>query len=113
MRGVKGHLETHASLLEPRYPPRPMLMDPAINSARPPNMTTLVSPSADRPAVNAKGTVNPSDRPIVASDMNLGSKRHGLSETTVEVVEVVESAMVLYGNCEDCMNVPFSGSVQR
>jgi hypothetical protein len=32
-------------------------------------MTTRESPSADNPAVRANGTVNPSERPIVASDM--------------------------------------------
>jgi len=80
-------------------------------------MTTFVSPSVDSPAVNAKGTVNPSDRPIVASDISFGSKRHG-RET---IVEVVESAWLLeYCSTADvgldcgfgdCMNVPFSRSI--
>lgn len=36
-------------------------------------MTTRVFPSADRPAVRAKGTVRPSDRPMVASEMRRAS----------------------------------------
>lgn len=58
----------YISLFAPRYPPRPMEMAPAISSARPPKMTTLVFPSAERPAVRANGTVRPSERPMVASD---------------------------------------------
>jgi hypothetical protein len=44
-------------------------MAPAISSANPPYTTTFVSPSADNPAVNAKGTVNPSERPMTASEI--------------------------------------------
>lgn len=44
-------------------------MAPAMSSARPPKMTTRVLPRADRPAVRAKGTVRPSERPMVASEM--------------------------------------------
>lgn len=36
-------------------------------------MTRLVFPRAERPAVKAKGTVSPSERPIVASAMSLAS----------------------------------------
>lgn len=70
-----------------------MEMAPAINSATPPRMTTLESPKADKPlsslisllnslknqlgkrsyAVNAKGTVKPSERPIMASEMTRAS----------------------------------------
>lgn len=60
--------DTHSSLFAPRYPPSPMEIAPAISSANPPNTTTLVSPSADNPAVRANGTVIPSDKPIMASD---------------------------------------------
>lgn len=35
-------------------------------------MTTFVSPNVERPAVRAKGTVKPSDSPIVASAMVRG-----------------------------------------
>lgn len=38
-------------------------------------MTTRVSPSAERPAVRAKGTVSPSESPIVASEIIRGSMR--------------------------------------
>ena len=46
---------------------------PAISSASPPEMTTLVSPSAESPAVSAKGTVSPSERPMIASDITRAS----------------------------------------
>lgn len=50
-----------------------MEMAPAMSSAIPPRTTSLDSPSDDRPAVNAKGTVNPSERPMTLSvDMNDG-----------------------------------------
>lgn len=48
---------------------------PAVNSARPANITTFVLPIVDNPAVSAKGTVKPSERPIMASEMTLGSMR--------------------------------------
>ena len=38
-------------------------------------MTMRVSPSADRPAVSANGTVKPSERPIVASEISRASIR--------------------------------------
>ena len=41
---------------------------PAASSARPPRTTTLVFPNAERPALSAKGTVSPSERPKMASD---------------------------------------------
>ena len=44
-------------------------MAPAMSSARPPKITIRVSPRADSPAVRAKGTVSPSERPMVASEM--------------------------------------------
>lgn len=37
-------------------------------------MTTLAEPSVERPAVRAKGTVRPSDRPIVALETMRGSR---------------------------------------
>jgi hypothetical protein len=42
-----------------------MLIAPAHNSAKPPVTTKLDDPSVDSPAVNAKGTVNPSDNPMM------------------------------------------------
>lgn len=91
--GGKGrrHRVAYCSLFAPRYPPRPIEMAPAVSSARPAKITTLsrcqlysaspkagvstylVLPSADRPAVNAKGTVNPSLRPMMASETTRGS----------------------------------------
>jgi len=50
-----------------------MEIAPAVNSARPARTTTFVSPRVDRPALRAKGTVNPSERPIMASDTIRGS----------------------------------------
>ena len=47
--------------------PIPMEMAPAISSAIPPSTTTLEFPRDAKPAVRAKGTVNPSDRPITLS----------------------------------------------
>ena len=63
----------YASPLAANQPPNPMEIAPAINSARPPKMTILLLPRADSPAVRAKGTVRPSERPIVASDITRGS----------------------------------------
>ena len=40
-------------------------MAPAHNSARPPVTTSFDEPSDDNPAVRAKGTVKPSDNPII------------------------------------------------
>jgi hypothetical protein len=59
---------TYASLLAPTYPPNPMEMAPAANSANPPRTTTFVFPNAERPALRAKGTVSPSERPRMASE---------------------------------------------
>lgn len=63
---------TYASLFAPTYPPNPMEMAPAVSSASPPRTTTFVSPRADRPALNANGTVRPSDRPRMASETMRG-----------------------------------------
>ncbi len=70
MRGRGGREgETYSSLLVPMKPPRPMEMAPAMSSARPPRTTRRVSPSEERPAVRAKGTVRPSERPRMASEI--------------------------------------------
>jgi hypothetical protein len=42
----------------------PILIAPAISSATPPSTTSLESPIELRPAVRAKGTVKPSDKPM-------------------------------------------------
>lgn len=42
----------------------PIEMAPAMSSATPPRMTSLDSPREDKPAVSAKGTVRPSERPM-------------------------------------------------
>jgi hypothetical protein len=61
-------MTTYASLLAPTYPPNPMEMAPAASSASPPRTTTFVFPKAERPALRAKGTVSPSERPRMASE---------------------------------------------
>lgn len=66
---------TYASLFAPTYPPSPIEMAPAASSASPPSTTTLVFPSADRPALSAKGTVRPSERPRMASETTRGLMR--------------------------------------
>lgn len=66
---------THASLFAPTYPPSPMEIAPAANSARPPRTTTLVFPNAERPALSAKGTVRPSERPRIESETMRGLMR--------------------------------------
>jgi hypothetical protein len=63
---------TYASLFAPTNPPKPIDIAPAINSASPPNTTSLALPKAERPAVSANGTVRPSDKPRMASEMTLG-----------------------------------------
>ena len=69
---MEGGGIAYFSLTAPRYPPSPIEMAPAINSAKPAKITVLV-PSVDKPAVRAKGTVRPSDRPMMASDIMRGS----------------------------------------
>jgi len=69
----RGRERSYASPRPANHPPNPIDMLPAINSAIPPYKTTFVSLNADSPAVSAKGTVNPSDKPIVRSDKTLGS----------------------------------------
>lgn len=63
----------YSSLFAAKYPPKPIDIAPAVNSARPANITTRVFPKADKPAVRAKGTVNPSDNPIIASETTRAS----------------------------------------
>lgn len=67
--------KTYASLFAPAYPPNPIDIAPAVNSANPPRTTTLEFPSADSPALSANGTVNPSDIPRIASDTIRGLMR--------------------------------------
>ena len=52
-----------------------MLIEPAISSARPPKITTLVLPRVDSPEVRANGTVRPSESPMVASAKSLALRR--------------------------------------
>jgi hypothetical protein len=47
-------------------------------------MTILVFPKAERPAVNANGTVSPSDSPMVASEINRASILKGLFEELLD-----------------------------
>lgn len=72
-RVLRSENSTYSSLFAPRYPPSPIDIAPAINSARLPNITILVSPRAERPAVKANGTVRPSERPMVASEITRAS----------------------------------------
>lgn len=56
----------------------PIDIAPAMSSATPPRTTSLDSPREDRPAVRAKGTVRPSERPITLGlyeDKKLKKKR--------------------------------------
>ena len=53
------------SLIDSRNPPRPIEIAPAQSSARPPVTTSFELPSDDSPAVKAKGTVRPSERPMI------------------------------------------------
>ncbi len=46
-------------------PPTPMEIVPAMSSATPPSTTSFEFPKLDSPAVRAKGTVKPSDRPMI------------------------------------------------
>lgn len=65
----------YASLLAPMKPPSPIDREPAMSSAKPPKTTTLVSPRYESPAVSAKGTVMPSEIPMMASEIMRGLTR--------------------------------------
>lgn len=69
----------YASLLAPMKPPSPMERAPAMSSAKPPKTTTLVSPRYASPAVSAKGTVMPSEIPMMASEIMRGLTRRFFS----------------------------------
>lgn len=73
--GGKGQWDRYASLLAPMKPPSPMERAPAMSSAKPPKTTTLVSPRYASPAVSAKGTVMPSEIPMMASEIMRGLTR--------------------------------------
>ena len=64
VEGGNGEGETQ------RKPPTPILIAPAMSSATPPRTTSLEDPRPDRPAVNAKGTVRPSESPIMLKAEN-------------------------------------------
>lgn len=89
--------EAYSSLFAPKYPPNPIDIAPAISSANPPYITTLVSPRADKPAVRANGTVRPSERPIIASetsrefDLNDGGLSLPASVLESEISEPADS----------------------
>lgn len=51
----------------------PIDMAPAMSSATPPRTTMRDSPREERPAVRAKGTVRPSERPMITSLTTSGS----------------------------------------
>lgn len=59
-------------------------------------MTTFVLPRADRPAVRAKGTVSPSESPIMASDITRGFIRDDLDEEEDRIVDCIEDPSSLY-----------------
>ena len=75
-----------------------------MSSARPPYITTFVSPNVDKPAVRAKGTVRPSDSPIVASAIVRGLT------FVVEVcdLEVIFSSVWLHDESKSCDILPRS-----
>lgn len=85
---------TYASLFAPTYPPSPMEMAPAASSASPPSTTTFVFPSAERPALSAKGTVSPSERPRMASETIRGLIRERV--LPLLAVDVVDSSGLLH-----------------
>ena len=90
-----------ASLFAPTYPPNPMESAPAVNSARPPRTTTLVFPRAERPALSAKGTVKPSERPRMESDTIRGLIRARELLVLLASSSRVESSNVSYpGRCD-------------
>lgn len=72
-----------------------MEMAPAASSASPPRTTTFVFPSAERPALSAKGTVSPSERPRMASDTMRGLIRERVLLMLLAVV-VVDSSGLLH-----------------
>jgi hypothetical protein len=53
-------------------------------------MTTLVSLKADSPAVSANGTVNPSDNPMIASEIVRASSHGLLAAEGEEAVVIVD-----------------------
>lgn len=77
-RGKQGEGGMYASLLAPMKPPSPIESAPAMSSAKPPKTTTLVSPRYASPAVSAKGTVMPSEIPMMASEIMRGLTRRFL-----------------------------------
>ena len=62
-----GELQCRTIGMECRLqkPPTPMDIVPAMSSATPPRTTIFEFPKLESPAVKAKGTVNPSDKPII------------------------------------------------
>lgn len=101
MKFDKGEFRiSYASLLAPTYPPRPMEIAPAASSARPPRTTTLVFPRADKPADRAKGTVRPSDRPRIASEMMRGLMRERVEPLLVDPSLLTQRPKVSYERCD-------------
>lgn len=82
-----------------------------MSSANPPKMTTLVFPKADNPAVNANGTVRPSDNPIVASEMTLASTRKPFLVFAFSFLESVlwDSTSVESDSFDDVCLMPITG----
>lgn len=70
--------------MDVRYPPRPIEIAPAHNSARPPVTTSLELPRPESPAVRAKGTVNPSDRPTILN-LSVHYLMHRLSKVETDL----------------------------
>ena len=71
-----------------------MLIVPATSSDSPPKMTTRGRPSAESPAVTAKGTVSPSLKPMVKLEMRCARKLVAsvvLEPSASEEVSVVSS----------------------
>lgn len=71
-----------------------MEMAPAASSASPPSTTTFVFPSAERPALSAKGTVRPSESPRIASETIRGLIRE--RQLLLLAVVVVDSSGLLH-----------------
>lgn len=77
----------------------PIEMAPAMSSAIPPRTTSFDSPREDRPAVKAKGTVRPSERPItLARGQYLEDDKRGIFFIDAHIsdyVRVDEGALLL------------------
>lgn len=76
-------------------------------------MTRSVVPRADNPAVNAKGTVKPSDKPIVASETMRGFIRHFSKDRPSALSFLSLKALIVVPESTECSRCPRSASRSR